>query len=643
MGLLSRFGYVKSSEVAALRDSVARLETKVALTRKKNASGVEIMSGSYQYEDLDAMSGTARWITLNKMRGDAHVDGAIRDAMYPLITGTWEVQPASDKPIDQEKAEFVAANLLRTSGDKYGSDYWCQSSWAGQRLPEICDMVPSGFAMFAKSTREVGGKVVYDRLQWLEPDSVDPHGWTLDDSDNIVSVRRTFMGPTGEYKIWEPLQAAQIALYVWNLKGARFEGRSFLRPMYGAWFRKDWLLRMAMIWAQKVGAPVPFGSYPETWDPAIIAKFNSFVEQLRGTSPAEAFGSFPKDVDGNEASVKFAGAEAGELDRMRGLINGENAEIAHAGSTKGQLMGETASGAKAVAEPISKKEQQLSETLAVIVAEQENSGVGNLRGLVQELVDWNFAGTKQYPRLICSKMNPFQSVGLVAALAQASAAGLVPKHEEVQRQVAGWFGLKLTDAAFEVPEPPPLPLGPLPPKIGPDGKPLPPDPKEGQPGDEEGAPAKKATPPFPPKKDVAKETAEASLAISESTLAAIQRRWNTPDPGATPATAKGRPPNLIESRVVSLAAVNEAFRTGERDIFQGLSDAKWIALEEIMSRVKAGKFSRRNLKTQLQSRFRGANRALAPVEKALLATGAKGVAHAKAEIARLKHVKAEED
>src|SRR5439155_121081 len=295
------------------------------------ASGVPITWGAYHYELTKALQGRQRWEVLDRMEADSHVKGTMRDNTLPLLTAKWDVKAASSSARDTDAAEFVSANLLRAGGDTYGEDYYCQTSFIGQRLPEICDMLRAGYSMFAKSTRVVNRMRVYDRIQWLEPASVDPHGWVLGEDDSIQEILRTYRTPGLQYNLRDPLPLEKIALYVWDLKGARFEGRPYVRSMYGPWYRKEFIMRMAMLRTQKVGSPVPWATIPNNYDANEKARAEEFLEAMRGTAPDESFGLFRRTAANIGPDFRYMEAQNAEADLFRGLIDGENLEIAHAG------------------------------------------------------------------------------------------------------------------------------------------------------------------------------------------------------------------------------------------------------------------------------------------------------------------------
>jgi hypothetical protein len=595
-----------TNEVNDLRATVSALSSRLELVRSKqrHSSGVPMSYGEFDYEANAKWSGSAKWLTLDKMETDPQVKESLRVNTLPLITAEWEYEPASDDPRDIDIAEFVSANLLRTTSDKYGREYWIQTPWE-QRLYEILRMLRDGRSIFASSMRQVGTKKVYDRLQWIEPATVDGmRPWQIDKYDNILGVNRTYTTPDDEYEYEKFLPAEQIKLYTWELLGARYDGRSFIRSMYGAHYRKERIQRWAAIWAQKVGAPVPLGTYPKGWDASYINAFEDFVMSMRGEAPAEAFGMFEQDADGRGPKVEYAGSSA-TLDRgVTDLINNENAEMARVGGTKSGLLGETSSGSRSLGESQATRENVLIEAVASFVCAWENHGVANLKGVVEELVEINFAGVKAMPQLVCSKINPDQGKSDSDTIIKAYTAGIIPKHEDFKRQFTERYGFNLPDDAYEVVEPPPLPVVP-PPGTEPDEE-------IDEPDDEQAA---------------------ASLEAKETFRKRIAGLLEPVQEGA-PKGGGFRYPNRLESGCCNLAAVAGSFRVGERDILSDLRAARRDMMNDLMARLRNGKITPRNLDGQRRSKFRQTKKHMAAMVATFQRVGSEGMAHVKDELTK---------
>lgn len=602
---LAALGLPTRDEVASLRSEIESLEKRVRM--RPTSSGVDITYGNFGVEYLRELSWDKRWDVYDRMESDPMVKEGLDGYVLPLITGSWEVAAASDKPIDKEIAEFVSANLLRTTGDQYGRDYWTQTSWKGQRLPEILDFLKCGFAMFNKSTRFVEGKVVFDRLQWLEPRSVDPHGWKLSATDELEHVKRTYRDPIEQYKLQEPILAKQLALYVWDLKGARLEGRAKIRSVYGAHSRKDFMLRIQAVWAQKVGAPIPVAHVPSTIYQKHKAEIEQLVQAMRGEAPAEAYAVLPMNSDGTKVELGYAGLSGegtAQVDRMRGVIGTENSEIAHGMNSKSRLLGETNAGARALGETQSADEDLGVQATAEIICEIENHGIANLPGLVQQLVDWNFAGVKRYPELRCSRIGveDFKTLG---PLSSATKAGLVPVTPELRRQVTEKFGIKLPDEAYEIVE-----LG----------------------EDEELGPGWKRGKQPPSKKYADKEKSERQLAIRLAIGDML--RWPAEAHDTARAKGLGRSPSVFESKVCALGVVADVLRTGGDHLASGLKRGQAAMIEDLLGRLGSGAVSRRTLGTLRQSRPKGYGDLCAAVRERFLEVASTGRRHVKDEIAR---------
>ena len=462
MGLMERLGFVPATRyeraVADLREEVAGLNRRLAFRsndgkkEQEIASGVETSYGKFRYESNQKLLPPAVWDTLEQMEADPHIKGSLRTNSLPLLGAQWEIEAASDKPEDQKVAQFVAANLLCDENDEFGREYWVRSSWF-QRLFEILQMLRDGYAVFGTSKRRVGMYRVFDTIRWIEPQTIDgTRPWDLDAQENIRGVNRTFTDAVDDYHYDDYLPASRIKLYPWEFKGARYEGRELIRSMYGAYFRKEYFQRLSAIWAQKKGAPPPEGFYPPDWDQNQIADFIDHVKSLRGTAPAESFGVFPTMDDGTPPTTRYAGdhSEASRVDQMVPLIDSENREISHAGSTKSDQLGETQTGSRALGGSMQRREMLLVETIAAWVCTVENVGVGNIKGTIPELVDDNFPGLKKYPKLKVSKIDPTQGREDAPHIIAAAKVGIIPKKDpDFRRQFTERYGFNLEDDVYE--------------------------------------------------------------------------------------------------------------------------------------------------------------------------------------------------
>lgn len=607
-------GLPTMAQVATLHGEINMLlEDRRKRTMNATASGVEIDFGRYLYEKNKKLQGDERWSEYAAMVNDPAVTASLRGVSLPLIKGQWEIKAASEDDRDVEIAEFCSANLLRQPTDRFGAEFYCATPWKSQRLPEILDCLESGYSMFAKSTRVVKGKLIYDRLQWLEPSSVDPMGWKLDKHDNIEQVKRTYSDALDRFAYMEPLEAWQISMYTHGFKGARYEGRAFIRPMWGAFTRKSFVDKMKAIWSQKVGAPAPYGFWPESgWTSEDKARFIEFIEQNRGSTPTENYFAGPKGKDGKEPVVGYAGVEA-DLDRgFTSIINGENSEIARAGGNKSMMLGETESGSRALGDSQGLQEMVLVEALGQMIAEQMTHGVGNLRGEVEELTDWNYGNVRSYPEVVVTGINPFSQKNSLDAKIEAWKNNIIPKTPEARRQlVEGDLGINLKDEDYDVEIPDPL----LP---NPAGPPVP------NPGNE--------SPPKGGNGEVGETGRELSLESKEAFRKRIAPKLEPVEEAANSGTFRGR--NRLEMEVVRLPEISHSFRVGERDIMIELRATHRAMIDDLMGRLRAGKITTGTLVGQRRSSFKARVKFEKRLVRVFHRIGAEGWETVKDEVAR---------
>ncbi len=606
-------------------------------------AGTSQTAGMLTYEENTALRGSKKWELFERMENDPHVKRSLRETELPLRTARWEVKPAGDSPRDMEIAEFVGANLLRASGPKYGRAYWTQTSQA-QRMTEIMRMMPDGFSLFHKTWRRVGTKKVYDRLKWLEPLSLAYNPWIFDGDDNLLGIRREYRNGAGDW-ITETINAKDTALYVWDLRGIRYEGRSFLRSMYGPWLRKEHLLRLAAIHAQKLGSPVPYGEFPNRTDPSDIADFEDFIQSLRGTSPEWAWGAFPKASDGEGYDVKFAGIEH-DVNRTGDMVQIENAELAAAGGSKAGLLGETAQGARALGDSLLGLQMLLVQSVGTFICEYEEHGIGNLKGLVQELVDQNFANVEAYPTLNFSNFDPGEKDQQLDRITRATEKGLLPNHPEIKRRVAALTGLTdLPDDIFEPSDQPiaaeliqrafieagaltindlrravglqevewgdePAKVGQgIVPEVGNEDSPIAPvkSPRKAEPGvkPDDIAPV-----------DADDDEAEGFEAARLEAAQEFQQRIShllMPIESGKPPKGQRRYPTWLERDFCKLGSIRDGMGRTEGAVSGALKKSRRLMGDELLGRVGNGKITRRTIESQGRSRFRQRRKALAMV------------------------------
>lgn len=623
---LARQNEMLQAQLAETQRS-ADLAVKRLSGSKTVPSGVEILSGKFDYEANTNLKGADKWDTLDKMMTDPHVVAVYNSIVLPLIQAEWTVQPGGETSRDEEIAEFVAANLYQDFTKNYGREYRVAEPWRAKRLPEILQCIPYGFSLFHKSKRTVGDKVVFDSIKFLEHRSVDPYGWQLSDEDHLERVYRTYTTPGGhimrtdnrtEYRHLEPIDAEYLALYPYEMIGARYESSPKIRALYAAWYRKDLVNRWNMIRIQKLAGAYPMGFYPKSFSENDKERLSEFLRSVRGMEHLRTYLMAPQDENGNSPDVRFMGVEGGEADLLRSAVQAENGEISHGGGTRSQMVGEQAYGSRSAADTHQSLEMLMVQAVGEMICEWETHGVGNLKGVIEELVDDNFANVQNYPKLTVSKVDPSENVARAKVTAELMKMGALPNHPDLQRQVAGWVGVTLNDEIFE--------------EAAEEREQMreaiagqTPDDSTNRSADGEG------------EEDEANSEDDRLTALSVDDVKRRIADLLEPIREGAPKGGGFRFMNRLESQYVALEAVQGSMDSADKAVLTSLRKARREVEAELMKRLRKGAITRRSLESQRRSR-RTSVKKLRPIAKdvqdTLRRVGGEGVAHVGDELSR---------
>ncbi len=542
------------------------LHGPVATTAAMVASGAPFYAGNFNWprEPVDIRTLPARHEIYRQMaQSDAHVAEVLRSNALPLLSrAVWKLSPSTapekgkepSTPAEKRAAELVSladCNLYGRASQTHGMEYWSQTSWM-QRRREQLRMLDHGFSLFHFTTKNVNGARCFDRITWLEPTTIQR--WLFDAYGGLDGVDRWYVGPTGEAKT-ETLPAAELLLCVWDLVGMRIEGTALIRPLYGAWKRKDFFLKCKAIAAQRAAVGVPWAK----WDPNAGSADDEFKDALEaflqstlGSGIDSAYGAF-----GNPTlEVEYLAQKSEDFQKFDVLSREENLAIAHGGGTKSGMLGETQRGAQSLGETQNVDKYVLVEAIGLTMAEMETRGCLNLPGPLAHLARLNYGNSEPAPTLDVSNVDPMEAVRNLPMLKEHVAAGTVKKRPALENMVLQRLGFELTESElaeeFE---------GPV----------LPPGPALSLPIDEE--------------KRLARRLAR------RWALDASLRRHAVALPGVAFGTY-WREPTVLEARCVSLGAVAAFFRTSSDQVTSVLKRGHRKMIDELMGRVRAGKLTR---------------------------------------------------
>lgn len=322
---------------------------------------------------------TTRLNIFQEMGNDAKIAAQLRANILPIMSAVhWKAEGGS-----QEMRDLLDQNLLR-KGDP---QFWCETSWM-QRVFEKLMCLHYGFSLHGKTWDVVDGYRILRRLTYLHPRSLGgilgAWEWSKDGS-RLVAIHRKYDKPDGTLVPDERIPIEQIDATVWWQTGENWEGSSLIRPMYGAWVKKDLASKIAMIALMNGGVGIPMATGAPGDGVKQLASLKVIAGDLRGGSKERQFIALE-----NGQKIELMTSNGNIVDASP-IIADQNMDISSAGATDFMQAGQTQSGSRAGGAVMMVSYMQQLEAVKVWLQEQINHGAGYLIGSVEELIYENFS------------------------------------------------------------------------------------------------------------------------------------------------------------------------------------------------------------------------------------------------------------
>jgi hypothetical protein len=413
-------------EIEALKSDVGS-----ALNRLHGASGISLSLSDIDEEYVSELKNFKDRIAIyDRMMNDPVVSGTVRAVFNTMISGVrWSVEggPA-------EMRDLIAANLLRQGPQRY----WCSTSWT-QRLYETLCCLIYGVTLFAKTRTRVGDKIIFKHLKYLHPKSVDEDGWVMDENDQLLEVRRSYMDATGEYVAREPIPASELDLYVWDARGPNYEGNAFIRPFYKPWKLRELAEKLEMVDAQNRAVGIPYAKLSTAGGG--VKDRDRLVEMLknmRGGSKERAFLVYQNDEE-----VGYLTAN-GQVKDMKPILDSKRFDIAAAGGTIALEQTNAESGSRAAASALLTPFMLNVDATKVRLEDMVNYGVLDRVGIVEELLALNFdtegLDREKLPRIVGSRVSPTEVIDNIPNIIDGVQKGAISKTIEIENHVRKSYG-----------------------------------------------------------------------------------------------------------------------------------------------------------------------------------------------------------
>jgi succinate dehydrogenase flavin-adding protein (antitoxin of CptAB toxin-antitoxin module) len=226
----------------------------------RGVSGTDISAGTFTEEYLNTLTSTEAADVYDEMRrSDSQIKMLLRIVKSPVISASWGVEAVDDSDEEQFIRDFIEHVLIEDIGNPTTGKY---KTWS-EFIQEAMSCVEFGYSMF-----EVVNKVVLNHelygdyigikdLGWRSPRTIEE--WILRCDGSIDYVRQITEGDLyRDVNIF----GENIIIISPHKEGDNYEGISDLRPIYGNWFRKNYLNKLQMIGIERSATGVPKAIIP---------------------------------------------------------------------------------------------------------------------------------------------------------------------------------------------------------------------------------------------------------------------------------------------------------------------------------------------------------------------------------------------
>jgi len=428
-----------------------KIEQPAPEVKERGATGTLLIGGRFSKEEFNLELRDSKAIeTFDKMRRtDAQVNATLLAIELPILSAIWQIDAASDDLTDQEIKDFVELNLFKNKN----------FTWSFI-LRHILKYLQFGHYVFEKVWEQRDGKFFIKKLAPRKPVTIQEWIRWSDPGDakygTLKEIKQFAYTPKNTYETLI-IPNEYLLLFTNDQEGDNYVGKSILRTVYRNWLAKDKLIKIDAIKHERQGLGVPLITLPQG---------ATKEDQDAAEDVCETFRAHEKGYvilpDGWKFEV--ADMKASNTSNVMESIRWHNSEIT--GNILGQFLdlGKTETGSRAVAGELKDIFLLSIMSVAKYVEDIFNEG-SESRQMIRELVDLNFSGVTEYPKLRVSKIKSIDYQIVSAALASLAQGGLIMPDQNLEEWIREAFELPKKEET-QTPQPKPINV-----KTKPEGKP----------------------------------------------------------------------------------------------------------------------------------------------------------------------------
>jgi len=375
--------------------------------------------GQYNPDKLAQRKGGL--LIYDKMRTDDQVKASLALKVNAVLAPGWDIEPASQDPIDIEIADFTKNVIEGIEGT------------INNTLRETLTALEYGYSVSEivwklEERGEHAGKIVIDKIKGKRPHN---YYFDADEFGNLKPdglLSKLFMGATQDR-----LPVDKFVIFSYRKEFSNHYGRSDLREAYRSWWSKDNIIKWWNIYLEKFGSPIMLGKY-KTNDTAEQEKLKTIMSNIQNNT-AVAFKQGDFEIELLEAMRRGGGNDSYEK-----ALNYHDRGIARAILVPDKLSEGGQTGAFALGkvhfDMFLWTVKEVRGTLAETVMDDQ---------IIKRLIAWNFADVTDYPKFKFNPLTDDERVNLAKTFGELVQKGAVTSTFEDENYLRGVLNMPELD------------------------------------------------------------------------------------------------------------------------------------------------------------------------------------------------------
>ena len=414
-----------SAERELQEDETKRPRTGVEI----GSTGLEVFSGFLTgdlVEHNKEWEDKGRYKQVDRMRkGDATCAATLAAVTLPIVSTEYHVdakEGAEDgkaDPVVQEAADFIASQL-------FDNDHW---SWQ-QFLRESMLYMAYGHYVFEKVYEIKDGMVGWERFAPRHPSTIEH--WFYNKRGRLDSVQQLVTSEASPDDQPRDIKASKLLIFTNQEEAGNVLGQSVFRPGWKHWKYKDGFYAIQAIAIERQGAGVPYAQYPPGTPEDELDKTEEMLQNIQAHE--QSYFMFGEDWD-----VGFTSMGAQSVLNPNQAIEHHDAMIPKAILAGFMNLPQDGRGSYALSS------DQAGFFNFSLQTSANYFGDRFTRDAIKEIVDWNWPGLNEYPRLKADRVGHLGMGQVLAAINESVKEGTLTPDMSIENRVRDLLNLPAID------------------------------------------------------------------------------------------------------------------------------------------------------------------------------------------------------